>query len=797
MKIYVHFEKEPEFTLICEPLKKDLKTIKDLKSYFIEQYKASHGNPHEFSINSIDIKDQKNKTLLETTLITKVFSNLDDAFIFKNSNVDKPTTTTTTTPTPTATTTTPTPTTTTTTTTTQRTPPTSATPTTKQPPLTIQTLGPDGKVQTPSGKFKVEGCDARLKTIIESLLDRAEPLFLKKSYRTALEIYDQILKMHDEEKYSLLKSAEIYFQAKKYTRAEALIAKGIEAHPKEYQFHLLKARLKSENKDFFEACKSFKNVLNLVPKSNPVYNNLKAEYGTALYDTRVNDYAQQGCQLLNEVMGEDENNMYVMMGFAHVLIDRGQYEDAFNSLLRLASAAFPAQKEVTRFKEYGWKNVDTRPFKKEREWVQEKLTDVVMAKGLDMVYKAFEPQPIIQKPQIYGFVASMIKDNGAVNEATELLRKAFQLDKKTPNYILTLCHNLEVINKYPEAVEHVMTYLQVNRAKGIRQFKIDNGVVYDLVKPYLKNPIEDSYSFKLPMPEQGPTKVAEDLLVVNEKDHCDNEFYKEDYNKEELDYLSLWFTLTKILYTLGILEPLPALIKLLEPAKKGRDLHLTTVRNEQAYFSSVSMLMSYRSLPLPNHRPIYVAGDSHSLSTAWTPVTINGEPRLFHPLLTTGLKMWHLRPESRFFPKANFYNVTTTAPRGSEIVFLFGEIDCREGFVVSVDKCIYETIEEGMRVTIDIYIKALKDLISKYQYKIYIHPVVPVLDATRSMVKTFNKIFKEKILAQGNTFVWLDFFDQLLSPEGGFNLTYELDATHMNPSYVSLIESEINKNYKK
>ena len=78
--------------------------------------------------------------------------------------------------------------------------------------------------------------------------------------------------------------------------------------------------------------------------------------------------------------------------------------------------------------------------------------------------------------------------------------------------------------------------------------------------------------------------------------------------------------------------------------------------------------------------------------------------RTLLPQLVTGLKIWHLRPESSFYPKVNFENVMSLSmytsyilvmyavPEGSDIIFLLGEIDCREGFLVSVEKCKYEVI---------------------------------------------------------------------------------------------------------
>ena len=72
-----------------------------------------------------------------------------------------------------------------------------------------------------------------------------------------------------------------------------------------------------------------------------------------------------------------------------------------------------------------------------------------------------------------------------------------------------------------------------------------------------------------------------------------------------------------------------------------------------------------------------------------------------------------------------------TVPRGSEVIFMFGEIDCREGIVVSVDKCRYRDFDEGALVAINIFIKVLKQLMEQYDLRPIIHPVVPTLDATR------------------------------------------------------------------
>eukprot|EP01114_Cavostelium_apophysatum_P020245 TRINITY_DN673_c0_g1_i1.p1 TRINITY_DN673_c0_g1~~TRINITY_DN673_c0_g1_i1.p1 ORF type:complete len:210 (+),score=50.56 TRINITY_DN673_c0_g1_i1:48-677(+) len=192
-------------------------------------------------------------------------------------------------------------------------------------------------------------------------------------------------------------------------------------------------------------------------------------------------------------------------------------------------------------------------------------------------------------------------------------------------------------------------------------------------------------------------------------------------------------------------------------------------------------------------KPIYMAGDSHSLSPAWKVIRFRGEPRLLRPALVTGLKAWHLRSESKFFPKNNFWNVIKTIPDGSDVIFMFGEIDCREGLLISVEKCRYKDLDEGAEFSVKIYVDIMLKLAEKRGFTIFVHPIIPVLNETRRVVKIFNAILMQHVIKTGGKLRWLDFFDQLLDANGSFNLEYELDGTHLHPKYVPLIEEALKK----
>ena len=137
-------------------------------------------------------------------------------------------------------------------------------------------------------------------------------------------------------------------------------------------------------------------------------------------------------------------------------------------------------------------------------------------------------------------------------------------------------------------------------------------------------------------------------------------------------------------------------------------------------------------------------------------------------------------------------------PSGADVMVVLGEIDCREGLLVCVEKGRYASLEEGIQVVISIFLQNVKSLAARKKFgKVYIHPVAPVLNPTRHIVETFNPIFEARVREAGAPFVWLDFVKNLVEPaaEGDavqdcqsknrLKSRYELDGTHLNPLYIS------------
>lgn len=76
---------------------------------------------------------------------------------------------------------------------------------------------------------------------------------------------------------------------------------------------------------------------------------------------------------------------------------------------------------------------------------------------------------------------------------------------------------------------------------------------------------------------------------------------------------------------------------------------------------------------------------------------------------------------------------------------MFGEIDCREGLLLAVDKLKYDNIQEAMGVLADIYMEVLTRTVRERNLCVFVHPVPPVLNETRHIVTPFNDLLRERV----------------------------------------------------
>lgn len=365
-----------------------------------------------------------------------------------------------------------------------------------------------------------------------------------------------------------------------------------------------------------------------------------------------------------------------------------------------------------------------------------------------------------------------------------------------PSYVLNLVHVYEALMDFDTAISYTIGFL--SKHKYIRAGK--NGFsAYELLDVISTDVEVDAADESLAWSTDGfPDGYVTSRVPMRT-------FSSERFDGSSLDFLALAFTLVKILYSQGKLNKIPSLFRLIEPTRLSSEvpLHETNIRNEAAYYCCIARVLGerFKSAERPLHdyskpesisdaRRIYVCGDSHVLPLSWAFVPNPGhdmEQIVLIPKIVTGVKQWHLRPESCFYPKANFFNAVKSIPDHSEVVVVIGEIDCREGLLKAVEKCDYDSIEEGINAVIAIFIKVLDDLVKIRGFKIFVHPVPPVLDPTRPIVKVFNDSFKSAVRAVKGLH-WLDFVENVLNEDGSrLRDNFVLDGTHMHPNYISLL----------
>ena len=54
------------------------------------------------------------------------------------------------------------------------------------------------------------------------------------------------------------------------------------------------------------------------------------------------------------------------------------------------------------------------------------------------------------------------------------------------------------------------------------------------------------------------------------------------------------------------------------------------------------------------------------------------------------------------------------------MIFNIGEIDCREGLLVAIERDKYSSLEQGMTETVKIFCAVINDLIKKRKFKVNI-----------------------------------------------------------------------------
>lgn len=263
--------------------------------------------------------------------------------------------------------------------------------------------------------------------------------------------------------------------------------------------------------------------------------------------------------------------------------------------------------------------------------------------------------------------------------------------------------------------------------------------------------------------------------------------------------------------------------------------------------------------------PVYVVGDSHVLSLAWQTIIIRPfipddtdtallSPssssssccrRLVVPVLTTGLKAWHVRSGTRFFThtclrtmlqRLSFVRSTMTTTTSTftttnqknvhTILVSAGEIDCREGMGGPLLEGYTQACHGHVQTTVHEYVTALAEMINVFSgggnnnfggisRQILVLPVAPHLQRSkggrvvgqasrRETMRVWNNELRRTLLllpdqeqrksssSSSGSIYLLDYTQDLQLDDGddsfALNPVFNADSTHMNSAFAPILE---------
>lgn len=366
--------------------------------------------------------------------------------------------------------------------------------------------------------------------------------------------------------------------------------------------------------------------------------------------------------------------------------------------------------------------------------------------------------PSAQAVTAYNYIATIAKDYSAIKASNLLFSKCSELASTNVNIILSLAHNLELTFEYDKAMSIIVGYWKKNKAlyfgpalgddSNLSGNSIINGqILADATLIGLNEP-QHGLLWKVCSSTVGSSDAKYEYAYIyniekanndNTIDYSTNDYVdvtaiQEDFDSMTMDTLALAMTAVKILYCQGDIPAIPLLIKTIDSMRRlsKKPIHLTNIRNENAYFTCIAYTLSSRvenlsrvvngfsfdelessntktadfSLTNANlqvlafsnpfkssvfaesvSNPVFIVGDSHIIPPSWSLLNINNHPRLVIPKLVTGIKHYHFHNDNvHFYPRLNFFNAIQSLPPGSEVIFCIGEIDCREGILKAVER---------------------------------------------------------------------------------------------------------------
>ncbi|CAL8471421.1 g10963 [Coccomyxa elongata] len=595
-------------------------------------------------------------------------------------------------------------------------------------------------------------------------------------YKSAAFIYKQVLDIDEEHKDCLTRCVRLLLKVGRKEEALELSNRAAVLYPEDYAQLYLHAICLRDCGRFEEALDELDHAAQLGQQMHD-----KAYSEDDLKVCKANTlalcggpYAQASALLISEVLQHNPNHEGALLEYVLIVLERGLTSDATRILLRLL---------VNNHGDARVRDLFGRCLR------QEGMVDLVCSEVGDTPTAT----------SALAFLAAIARDHGAVNESLILFRRAMESAPGNPTHALNFMHALEVLQRYSQVLAVAVDLLQCTKVE-VPYLACEAVIGLLTGLPEQHAPLlwakADGW---LGLPASPCQHNGDDAATNGTSLHLPDE--QVELSPAQLDVLAILFTCIKVLYVGGAVGRTYQLIKAVEPARLAslKPLHTTMIRNEAAYHGCVQQLLRQHPPPspltLPPEQAIYLCGDSHCLPGGWHRLHVQGEELVVVPNLVTGCKIWHLREKGSFYPKTAWANTVASLPDGAWVIVMFGEIDCREGLLLAVDKLKYGDIQEAMGVLADIYVEVLTRTVRERNLHVFVHPVPPVLNETRHIVTPFNDLLRERVReAEPNLgrLHWLDVGDQYLC-ENRAKLKPELsfDGTHMAPVFLQYVNAAV------
>ena len=294
------------------------------------------------------------------------------------------------------------------------------------------------------------------------------------------------------------------------------------------------------------------------------------------------------------------------------------------------------------------------------------------------------------------YLAAVARDHGRVDASLRLSERALELDATSASTARLAMQAHELLHDHAGAMSFLRRYCTTNASRRVRALTCEQVAAALPTAELLAGaglhiagagavagaggvPLRAA----LPLPPKATEGTSGETSGVEIAAPASDSSAPAPLAADELETLGLWFAGVKLLFCMGALSLLPPLLAIVEPVVTSApdELHVTAIAIDFAFYCMVvhllPSLLQLPTRPPPSRLPLlYVLGDSNVLPPAWRVVRWRGAAHLLHPLLVTGLKVWHLRPGCDNYTTAHFESLVRQLRDGASVIVCLGSIDC-------------------------------------------------------------------------------------------------------------------------